>query len=74
MKAGSGGVRAYDFRQLEGMAAAALASTMVGVAVELVRDGFVVTRQLSGDIVVLRWTAKTQREPNPFLQELFARH
>lgn len=53
--------KAYDFEGLTGSQSASLASQVVGGAVELVRDGYVVSRDVKGDVVILKWQKRLKR-------------
>lgn len=55
-------VRAFDFKGLDASEASVLASSMLGTALELVRDGFVVTRKVEGGVVLLRSVPRVVRE------------
>lgn len=54
--------KTYHFKGLTGSQSASLASQVVGGAVELVRDGFHVTRDVQwGHTLVLKWQKRLKR-------------
>lgn len=53
--------KTYHFEGLTAEQSASLASTIVGGALELVRDGYHVTRDVRDDIVVLKWQKRAKR-------------
>jgi hypothetical protein len=71
--AASFSVRKFDFRDLTPLEAAARASALVGVAVELVRDGYHITRENLCGVILLTSTPIVKREESPLIKEIFAR-
>lgn len=66
-------VRTYHFEGLTPSQAADLAGQVVGAALEFVRDGYHVTRDIEGDVVALRWQAEdtARMGPDPRYPELW---